>query len=138
VEAEHEWDERIMSGETSPFAVAFFDLNGLKTINDTFGHAAGDAYIKSGCAHICTTFQHSPVYRVGGDEFAAILTGGDYENRAELKARFQAENGARHFPDEAVTACGMSDYIPGEDSRFQDVLERADVDMYEDKKRLKK
>ena len=138
VEAEHAWDERIMSGETSPFAVAFFDLNGLKTINDTFGHAAGDAYIKSGCAHICTTFQHSPVYRVGGDEFAAILTGQDYENRAELKARFRAENGARHFPDEAVTACGMSDYIPGEDSRFQDVLERADGDMYEDKKRLKK
>ena len=137
VEAEMQWDAGIEENKAAPFAVAVFDLNDLKTINDTMGHAAGDSYICDGCALVCKTFQHSPVYRIGGDEFAAILTGQDFERRRELKESFRALNAARRPPEEAVVACGMADYVPGRDTRFQDVFERADADMYENKKELK-
>jgi diguanylate cyclase (GGDEF)-like protein len=137
VEAEMQWDAGIEENKAAPFAVAVFDLNDLKTINDTMGHAAGDSYICDGCTLVCKTFQHSPVYRIGGDEFAAVLTGQDYEHRRELKESFRALNAARRAPEEAVVACGMADYVPGRDTRFQDVFERADADMYENKKFLK-
>ena len=137
VEAEMQWDAGIEENKAVPFAVAVFDLNDLKTINDTMGHAAGDSYICDGCTLVCRTFQHSPVYRIGGDEFAAVLTGQDYEHRRELKESFRALNAARRAPEEAVVACGMADYVPGRDTRFQDVFERADADMYENKKFLK-
>jgi len=137
VEAELVWDTRIEEKSAVPFAVAVFDLNDLKTINDTLGHAAGDSYIRVACAAVCAAFQHSPVYRIGGDEFAAILVSSDFEKRSELKESFRALNFARRFPDEAVVACGMSDFIPGRDVCFQDVFKRADADMYENKKELK-
>jgi diguanylate cyclase (GGDEF)-like protein len=137
VDAELAWDAEIRDGTADLFAVAVFDLNGLKTINDTMGHAAGDSYICDGCTLVCKTFQHSPVYRIGGDEFAVVLTGQDYEHRRELKESFRALNAARRAPEEAVVACGMSDYVPGRDTRFQDVFDRADADMYENKKFLK-
>ena len=137
VDAELTWDVKIEDGTAEPFAVAVFDLNGLKAVNDSQGHAAGDDYIRDACKFICLTFQHSPVYRIGGDEFAAILSGSDYARREELKEGFRTENANRHFPEKPVVACGMSDYRPGADSRFQDVFERADQDMYENKKELK-
>ena len=136
-EAELQWDARIREDGTAPFAVAVFDLNGLKHINDTRGHAAGDRYICAASALICTTFQHSPVFRIGGDEFAAVLTGGDFEKRDALTEEFRALNAARRFPDEAVVACGISVFVPGQDTRFREVFERADADMYKNKKELK-
>ena len=60
------------------------DVNGLKKINDTLGHKAGDEYIRKAFEMICDIFQHSPVYRTGGDEFVVILTGRDYIIRKEL------------------------------------------------------
>jgi len=119
------------------FAVAVFDLNGLKKINDTMGHAAGDSYIRAGSAAICATFHHSPVYRIGGDEFAAILSTSDYDRRAELMADFRAKNAERARSGGVVVAAGLSDYYPGVDTRFQDVFDRADAEMYENKKALK-
>ena len=78
-----------MEFDPRPFTVAFCDLNGLKTINDTLGHEAGDEYIKSASRLICTQFAHSPVFRVGGDEFVTILKGSDYEHREELEDSFR-------------------------------------------------
>ena len=137
VEAEMQWDGYIEVDPDISFAVAVFDLNGLKKINDTLGHAAGDSYIRAGSAAICTAFHHSPVYRIGGDEFAAILSTSDYDNRAELIARFRAENAARAASGGVVVAAGISEYYPGIDTRFQDVFDRADAEMYENKKALK-
>ena len=137
VEAEMQWDGYIELEPDTAFAVAVFDLNGLKKINDTQGHATGDSYIRAGSAIICETFHHSPVYRIGGDEFAAILSTSDFDRREELMERFRAENAARAREGRVVVAGGMSDYIPGLDTRFQDVFDRADAQMYENKKALK-
>ena len=70
--------------EHTHFAVCFFDCNDLKIINDRYGHDKGDIYLKGACATICQVFSHSPVFRIGGDEFAAILRNREYERREEL------------------------------------------------------
>ena len=46
------------------FAVAVFDINGLKAVNDTQGHQAGDRFLKRGCSTICNIFKRSPVFNV--------------------------------------------------------------------------
>ena len=65
-----------------------------------------------------------------------ILASGS-PRRKELMERFQAENRARAAEGGVVVAGGMSDYVPGLDTRFQDVFDRADARMYENKKALK-
>ncbi|MBQ9009944.1 MAG: transporter substrate-binding domain-containing protein, partial [Clostridia bacterium] len=90
-EAEERMDRRIEEGTVSRFSVAVFDLNDLKRINDTQGHEAGDEYIRTACRLICTHFKHSPVFRIGGDEFVAILEGVDYENQREILEQFEKQ-----------------------------------------------
>ena len=53
------------------------------------GHDFGDILIIESCKLICKVFKRSPVYRIGGDEFVAILENGDYEHYNELLERFQ-------------------------------------------------
>ncbi len=123
-------------------AVAMIDMNNLKQINDDFGHKAGDLYIKGCCRLICEAFKHSPVFRIGGDEFVAVLQGQDYENRSEiaekLRGRF-AEAFAQQDLDPWLrysAAVGVAEYTD-EDNSFEQVFKRADQMMYEEKKQFK-
>ncbi|MBE5959070.1 MAG: diguanylate cyclase [Lachnospiraceae bacterium] len=130
VEFEKEKDIEINKGDADEFAVAVFDLNGLKIINDNFGHKVGDEYIKTACGIICERFKHSPVFRIGGDEFVAILEHGDYENREKLEKDFIELMEQHKLQEKVVVAIGMADYIKGEDYTFNDVFSRADRKMY--------
>ena len=119
------------------FAVTVCDINGLKQVNDEQGHSSGDEYIRNACKIICDVFDHSPVYRIGGDEFVVIMSGKDYENRHNLIKRFyniQVENKRNGL---VTLAYGMAEFIPEKDLTLQDVFERADNLMYENKKRFK-
>lgn len=120
------------------FAVVVCDTNNLKQINDTKGHAAGDEYIKASSQLLCDIFVHSPVFRVGGDEFVVFLRGNDYDSRHELMERLRGrvlEN--KKAGDGVILAAGMSEYDPESDSYVSDIFERADKEMYEDKQKLK-
>ena len=119
------------------FSVFVFDLNDLKKINDNFGHDEGDKYIRSGSSLICKTFKHSPVFRIGGDEFACILKDSDYENRVQLKKQIRKQIEYNKLHGCVVIAVGSADYIPNKDNCLLDVFKRADKEMYEDKSRLK-
>ena len=119
------------------FGVIVFDLNGLKNINDTLGHDAGDRYIKAGCQLICDTFGHSPVYRIGGDEFAVILEGKDYRDREELIRAFNAVIEENLAEDAVVVSTSIDVYDIEIDTDFSTVFERADKKMYERKRYLK-
>ena len=130
-------NNKILAGEPEEFSIAVCDVNGLKQVNDTLGHKAGDKYIQSASRIICTMFAHSPVFRIGGDEFCAILTGKDHDNREEIISdinRLMEENKEN---GEVVVAVGMSDFDPDHDSAVQTVFERADDLMYRRKKELK-
>ena len=123
--------------EDLEFAIAVCDINGLKQVNDVQGHSAGDDYIRDACKIICEVFDHSPVYRIGGDEFVVILRGHDYEHRQDLLKHFyniQVENKRNGL---VTLAYGMSEYFPERDLNVQDVFERADNLMYANKKRFK-
>ncbi len=120
------------------FGLVVCDTNNLKKINDTQGHAAGDEYIKASARILCDIFVHSPVFRVGGDEFVVFLRGNDYSSRHELmdKLRSQVlEN--KKMGAGVILASGMSEYKPESDTFVSDIFERADKEMYEDKQRLK-
>ena len=135
--AQQKCDAAIAGSAADEFAVAVCDVNGLKVINDTLGHKAGDEYIIKASEMICDIFHHSPVYRTGGDEFVVILTGRDYPIRKELMLTLH-DRSVRHIgANGVVISGGLSDYKPGEDASFHDVFERADALMYEEKKLLK-
>ena len=127
-----------LEAERPAFALCSFDCNGLKQINDAYGHEEGDVFLKTGCRLICKVFHHSPVFRVGGDEFAVLLQDDDYENQPMLVAEFEEEaariNAAAKNPWERVDmAVGVAVYDPTEDSSVDDVARRADKLMYRNK-----
>ncbi len=119
------------------FAVAVCDVNGLKRINDTQGHKAGDEYICAASRMVCEIFTHSPVYRIGGDEFIVIMTGRDYDNREELMRMLHDLSVVHIGVGGVVVSGGLAVYLPEEDTCYHDVFERADQQMYEEKKLLK-
>lgn len=135
-QAVKELDEKAACGDTE-FAVVVMDINGLKHVNDTQGHHAGDEYIKASCHIICTVFKHSPVFRIGGDEFAVLLTGEDYENREDLLEYFKDIVMSNKKKGLASLASGMATYDSGLDSGVEAVFERADKAMYENKRLFK-
>ncbi len=126
------------------FSVLMVDLNNLKKINDTYGHQKGDIYITGSCKIICNVFAHCPVFRVGGDEFVAILKNESYDDRDALFVKLLDEF-KKSFKDESkepwerfFAAAGMADYIMGKDKSIDAVFQRADNMMYKNKEQLKK
>lgn len=120
------------------FALVVCDANNLKQINDTEGHVAGDEYIKSSAKLLCDIFDHSPVFRVGGDEFVVFLRSDDFTNRVELMKELRnrvlenVKTGSR-----PILASGMAEFEPENDCLVSDIFDRADKEMYENKQELK-
>ncbi len=137
LEALAELENALESGELTEYGVVVFDVNGLKMINDTMGHEAGDEYIKSGCRIICRCFDHSPVFRVGGDEFVTILKGSDYENRETILESFRETIRENQANGSVIVASGLAVYDALTDGSYNDVFKRADASMYEQKHILK-
>jgi diguanylate cyclase (GGDEF)-like protein len=130
---------RISGGESFGVAVCIFDCNNLKKINDKYGHEKGDEYIKNACHFICTTFRRSAVFRVGGDEFAAVLMNDDFANRDNLVDVFENEQEAISASatdpwNQLHIAIGLAIFTPDTDGSINDTIQRADKLMYENKK----
>ena len=135
MEAEAQLDHQIETQSQPPFAVVVLDVNDLKKVNDTSGHQVGDQYLREASRMICQTFKHSPVFRVGGDEFAVIAQGHDYEHIDQLIRGIEELNRESTRTGGAVVACGMARFT--DDTSVASVFRRADMDMYANKQRLK-
>lgn len=133
--AEAQLNRRIEEHHSMEFVIVILDINDLKNVNDTLGHQAGDQYIRDACKFVCNTFKHSPVFRVGGDEFAVISQGSDYATIDELVKMVSAHNVEALRSGGVVVACGMAKY--DNDPSVASVFERADLNMYENKSALK-
>ena len=134
---EGEMETQIAEGEACEFAVIVCDVNGLKKINDTLGHKAGDEYIRSASVLLCDYYKHSPVFRVGGDEFVVLLQGRDYDARHEILRDINAQIEENLKSGSVVASLGMAEYEPKKDESFHEVFKRADGLMYERKLQLK-
>ncbi len=133
---EEERLDRLIEEHREPeFAIVILDVNNLKTINDTKGHQAGDDYIRGACKIICDTFKKSPVFRVGGDEFAVVTEGDDYTSIDTLVGKINDHNAKASCSGGIVIACGFAKY--DSDDCVATVFERADTAMYENKAILK-
>ena len=132
-----------LNEDRQPYGIVLIDINGLKAINDTYGHEKGDVGIKTVCRIICRVFDCSEVYRIGGDEFIVILENDDYANREtlvrELSEAFRANetNGSLEPWERASAAIGSAVFDPETDESVKSVVQRADDEMYINKKKRK-
>ena len=123
--------------------VAIIDLNSLKKINDIYGHDRGNEAIISLCKIISKTFEHSPVFRIGGDEFAVILKDHDLFNIEKLNQAFKNKiKELRDAPDmedwERISAAiGYAIFDPFQDAHFESTFSRANDEMLKDKKNVR-
>ncbi len=137
IEEKKRLNSLIRSGELKELGLVVFDLNGLKDVNDTFGHDEGDRYIMKASSIICRRFSHSPVFRIGGDEFVVLLEGDDYRNRKSLLDSFDRQMDENRMHGDIVVASGIGIFQPGQDENIKAVFERADKNMYDRKHHLK-
>lgn len=119
-------------------SVIYLDLNGLKRINDTLGHAAGDAAISKVAGLLLKTVRaYDVVGRLGGDEFAVLLSGADEaaaHQRAETIVRTLEDHpldwDGQAMPLSAAVGIAASD----EGDTATRMVERADTAMYDNKR----
>ena len=136
METEAQLNSWIREGAVDKLALVACDINGLKYVNDTQGHAAGDKLIKDACSFICNVFNHGSVYRTGGDEFVVLLTGKGYDTREETIADFNRQVEENIKGNGVVISIGYTTLQP-DDEQVHDLFERADHMMYDRKKELK-
>ena len=136
----NELNDKNKQGKDLKYAVVIFDANFLKKVNDTYGHEAGNELLQHCAAVIDRVFGKSFTYRTGGDEYAAILEGEDYENREKLLSLFDEEVEKEKLVVGGNTlqisiARGMAAYESG--LEFDVVAKRADAAMYNHKLAIK-
>jgi diguanylate cyclase (GGDEF)-like protein len=135
-------EKECKAGKTK-FGMAMIDLNFLKRTNDTYGHDKGNISIKKLSDLVCQIFAHSPVFRIGGDEFVIILENSDYDNLDNLVGIFR-KSIDRYSRDESQppwerisASLGYAVYDPEIDATVENVFKRADKEMYLNKTAMK-
>jgi diguanylate cyclase (GGDEF)-like protein len=117
-----------------PLTILLMDLDGLKQINDRFGHAAGDTVLKGFADRLQRAIRGSDLaVRLGGDEFMALLPECRAEEVRHVLGRLEGLE--FEFDNEKLRlqySRGWTDYAPGETP--QELLKRADEALYEDKR----
>ncbi len=132
--------ERIVrTQDIEKLSIVSMDLNYLKTINDTFGHAGGDVLLKSAAVALLSVYDH--VYRVGGDEFIALVYNADETElqrlSEQLNEKINSMNTQRtefaEFADKPdfrlSISAGFASYEAG-DTSYEQIMQRADKIMY--------
>ena len=131
--------ERQLEEGNTKFGFAVIDVNFLKSINDSYGHECGNLAIKECCGLICRVFSHSPVFRIGGDEFVVILENEDYEQAEKLAADFSRlqKREKKEAWKRVSAAIGYALYDETKDKSVEDTFSRADKAMCARKREMK-
>ena len=134
--AQHGLD--ICARHNTPASIVFFDLNEFKSINDTFGHAKGDAALIAFSDQIKKTFRDSDVIgRLGGDEFAVLLTDTSLEPAEKTISRFRNSIEQYNKKSDRGYEISFSDGIVAIDHEknisLESLLSQADSLMYDKK-----
>jgi diguanylate cyclase (GGDEF)-like protein len=129
--------ERLEKSNSYPIAIISADIDGLKKVNDSYGHKVGDEYIKT-CSMILeeSTIKGSLIARVGGDEFAIVLPNSDLKNGNEVVANIKRK--VKEY-DSNIYDVGISLGIAIAENNsvsLEEIYNKADKKMYEDKKKF--
>lgn len=127
---------REQQGKREGLVILSFDLDGLKDVNDTFGHESGDDYLRIGGSIIQdAVFGKCALYRIGGDEFIALIQDETQEEvedmLREIRVMAEQESQIREF-DIRISA-GYAFYDAVQDRTLMDTLRRSDACMYKNK-----
>lgn len=127
---------RVQRGRAPPGGVLVCDVDGLKRVNDTLGHAAGDELIRRSASVLVATFRGDDVVaRIGGDEFAVLFYGADALHGdvvvRRLRAQLEAHNAEIAGPELALS---MGYAVVERDDSLAEALRRADAALYAEKR----
>jgi diguanylate cyclase (GGDEF)-like protein len=120
-----------------PAVLLFIDLDGLKRINDTHGHGAGDHALTSAATLIRASSSRGDVLgRIGGDEFCVLLTEGGTPADADpwlrrLRERVAQYNGSTRQPYRLAFTVGRTVFDPDSPGTVEELIGRADAAMYQ-------
>lgn len=130
----------VLKNYENVFALYSFDLNGLKRINDEYGHLAGDNAIKTFSTYLSNVFFDGFCTRLGGDEFVVII-----EDTAEtsslidkLEHELDIENQSNSYPYNIAFSVGKCTFTGNTSTSFVDILKTADKEMYKMKQKISK
>ena len=116
------------------FSLAYIDLDGLKRINDSQGHAAGDSYLVQFSQYILGRLREKAIFaRVGGDEFVIVLSGCSEADAKEKLEKMRSEVAEGKFEHIPAFSFGIAEVDLNTQERAYQLLERADKGMYQDK-----
>ncbi|PLS02090.1 sensor domain-containing diguanylate cyclase [Neobacillus cucumis] len=124
--------------QSQEFILCYIDINNLKVVNDTFGHSTGDDLIQSCCEVISSQLTANDVlFRLGGDEFVMIFLKKQLEEVQQMwiqiEQNFKAINDSAVKPYQLSASHGLYHYKSGTPLTLEELLERADQEMYKDK-----
>jgi len=136
-------DAQIAAGDAQ-FSIIMVDVNNLKKMNDNYGHEKGNQYLKNSADLITSVFGKEHLYRIGGDEFVAVMEGEKRQAEStrllqefrEKIREYHERKGLKPW-EQVYAAAGIADYTSGKDTCTEDVLKRADMDMYREKVEMK-
>ncbi len=133
---------RIANREGQYMWMLFIDVDGLKTVNDTLGHAHGDQLITDVAAIIRRVSRESDVTaRLGGDEFVILIPNGSADDANRLLARLEeaasALNVSQERPFNVAFSTGIAEYNPESPCTMDELIRRADAEMYKIKAKRK-
>ena len=120
-------------------AVIVCDINGVKAVNESYGHIKGDELIQTAAKILSKVFHNAyGLYRIGGDEFIAVFTG---ENALNLNEKIETVRevckGAEELACPLSIAMGIAEREKGEEGDITELIGLADLDMYTDKRKNK-
>jgi two-component system cell cycle response regulator len=129
---------KIATRKRQRLVLLFVDLDSMKSINDSLGHAEGDAALIDVASLLKETYRDSDlVGRIGGDEFCVLLIGSDREAQTSVKRLQKAVEGhnrTANRPYELSLSIGMAAFSPDAPCSVADLMNKADEAMYEDKR----
>lgn len=127
----------LRSSKPGSLALVLFDIDGLKRLNDTCGHQAGDELIRTAARGLTRAASRAtPVFRIGGDEFALILDraqGGRVSRLIQVLKTFETRFASCGHTHEVAISFGVASC--GEGDTFETLFKRADQRLYERKDR---
>lgn len=129
---------RVVRREGRNAALVYLDIDGMKSLNDTYGHREGDTALREVANLLCDVFRDSDVIaRLGGDEFAVFMTGVDPEGAACALDRLEGALDDRRTSARTGffhVSYGVAVCDPASPREIADLLQEADQRMYEHKR----